>query len=426
MKNYIKIGAFAFILSASLMGDLNVSSQAIPGHPALPPNAPPSTTSSNQDRPSANFGGISINIDLGQVAKMLSREEIIPDMVANEAIFITSGNAEDAIRIANIANVTIIEAATLETVAKTAVTVKIGADDTTQNAIARLSQIAGVLWAQPNHIYQSYGVAKQTPRRFPLQFALHGFNGAVRTSGTIALIDTLVDTNHAALRGANISVTNFTTTRRAGTHGTAIAALLVGTNEIQGVAQGARILNLAAFEENRNGRGFAQTRNLAKALNAANLARPDVINLSFGGSEDRLLHELIDNAMRARGICVVAAAGNNGPNAAAPFPASFRPVLGVTAIDGSKNIYQNATHGPHVGFSALGVNILSAVPRGYAQVSGTSFAAAIVSGGMLQDKACNRDHDPVSAYYSASTSAKDIGPIGPDATFGFGLFWIGN
>lgn len=421
-KKYNRVAIITLALAASLIGALKVSSQAIPG-PVIVPHA---TKGPTQERPRSNFGGVSISIDLNQVAKMLSREETIPDMIPNEAIFVISGTSEDAIRISNLANVTIIEANTLETISKTAVTVKLRTNDTPQSAIARLAQIAGVLWAQPNHVYQSFGTAKQTSQRLPPQFALHGFGASVRTSGTIALIDTLVDTNHAALRGANIVVTNFTPTRRAGAHGTAIAGLLVGTNEVQGVAQGARILNFAAFEENRNGRGLGQTRNLAKALDAANRARPDVINLSFGGPEDRLLHELIDHAMRSRGICVVAAAGNNGPNAAPPFPASFRPVLGVTAIDAAMNIYPNATRGQHVGFSALGVNILSSVPRGYAQLSGTSFAAAIVSGGMLHDKACFSDHDPVSAYYSASTAAKDIGPSGPDAIFGFGLFWIGD
>src|SRR5690606_15290726 len=83
---------------------------------------------------------------------------------------------------------------------------------------------------------------------------------------------------------------------------------------------------------------------------------------------------------RERDIVLVAAAGNNGPGAPYGYPAAYDGVIAVTATDGKDQIMAQANRGPYVFVSAPGVDVLAPVGGGQDLVTGTSFAAAIVSG----------------------------------------------
>jgi subtilisin family serine protease len=105
-----------------------------------------------------------------------------------------------------------------------------------------------------------------------------------------------------------------------------------------------------------------------------------VVNLSFGGERDRLVLWLVDRAIDA-GLVVVAAAGNGGPDAAPVWPAAHAPVIAVGAIDARGAPWARSARGSHVLLAAPGVEVLSlSGPRGYGLFTGTSIAAAHVSG----------------------------------------------
>ncbi len=113
-----------------------------------------------------------------------------------------------------------------------------------------------------------------------------------------------------------------------------------------------------------------------------------VVNLSLGsiGACSRTFQEAVDE-LNAKGVTVVAAAGNGGNNTI-DMPANCRGVISVGASDNTgRRAFDSNTH-PRVTLSAPGTGILSLANDGtrapgaaaYGMTSGTSFAAPQVSG----------------------------------------------
>jgi hypothetical protein len=381
--------------------------------------------SQNQSKDGGSSGGlIAGGLSLGLAAlsarqKFEARDAALPEASATDVLFVLEDGAQSPAAIATAAGLTLVEAVRLDSIGLTMAVAALPKGDTVAAAIARLGGQSGVLWAQPNHVYQLLGESTSLPRRF----ALHRIPAAPPAAGTIALIDSSVAVSHEALRGASIREERFVASTTAGVHGTAIASLLVGTGQVPGIARGAQLVSFAAFEEQKKGPALSQTRLLAKALGAAIRLKPGVINLSFGGAEDRLLARLLDSA-QARAICVVAAAGNGGKTGSVPFPASHLSSLAVTAVDEKLRPYAYATPGERIDVAGVGVNLLAAAPKGYRAMSGTSFATAIVAGGLL--RSCTGALPATGLRGAAAATAQDLGAPGKDSIFGAGLFQAGQ
>lgn len=205
---------------------------------------------------------------------------------------------------------------------------------------------------------------------------------------TVAVIDTGVDTSHPELAARvfdDIDVSGFG--KSPDRHGTAIAGIIAAEsgNGIgsYGVAPGTKILAIKACEpENRTGissRCWSST--IAKALDKALMSGAAIINMSLGGPEDALVAKLLDKAAE-QGVLVVASAGNDGPDAPPPFPASHPTVMAITAVDANDKPYSQAVRGEFIDVAAPGVEIAVPAPgETYpSQLSGTSMATAYVSG----------------------------------------------
>ena len=352
-------------------------------------------------------------------APIMARDAVLEERSPDLVVFLTREPA-DPRALGRLAAVEVVEAAPLASLGLVMAVARLAAGDTPEAAAGRLEALPGVAWAQVDHRYQLMGAP-----RLPKALAMAGLDRdglAVPTSGTAAMIDTMIDAGHEVFAGGAVEQRTFAAPMSPAVHGTAVASLLVGRGGVGGAGQGARLLSLAAFRHAQpDGPALSQTRYLAKALDAAVAARPNVLNLSFGGSGDRLLAALLDRA-DAAGVCIVAAAGNGGPQGRAPFPASHPAVLGVTAVDERSRIYPHATPGPQVDVAALGVDLTVAAPGGYRRASGSSFAAAVVSGALLRTAACGRDRNPAVMRAAVLAGARDLGAPGPDATFGAGLF----
>lgn len=407
-----------------------VVAQAIPGYPhgspPTPNQDPPNRDSPPADRPKSRIGlnGLSISIQLGAKKALPPpqpayemRDSVIADFISDQVIFVLQGNATDAARVARLAGVTIIETTWLDQAGVTMVVAQLAPGDTPLASKARLERIAGVSWAQPNYQFQLLGRAA-----LPRRFALHKIPEAQpRVSGKIVMIDAPVDLTHENLAGANITQAMFGVVNSPALHGTAVAALLVGTGTYPGFSQGAQLTSLAAFGTSISGASLSRTSYLARAMNEAARLRPDVLNLSFGGPEDRLLGLVLD-AINKNGVCVSAAAGNGGPNGRVLFPATHPFSLAVTAVDERLDPYAFASQGDRVDIAGVGVGLSAAVPGGRRAVSGTSFATAVISGALLRMPACSGARTPNIMKEQVASFAQDLGAPGRDAIFGAGLF----
>lgn len=110
-----------------------------------------------------------------------------------------------------------------------------------------------------------------------------------------------------------------------------------------------------------------------------------VINMSFGTDDSALStaspkpHADVIRYALDRGCILIAASGNNGRETRY-WPAAFEGVIAVGACDNGRNPTGFSTRGAHVALSAPGERVLSCGLTGYAEVTGTSFAAPFVAG----------------------------------------------
>lgn len=281
-----------------------------------------------------------------------------------------------------------------------------------------LAQLAGdgrLAARVPNHIFalqQAAGIVNYAFERIALD--------ASEASGetvSVAVIDTALDPEHPALKGVVAgefdALPDMAVEDRG--HGTSISGLIAGQGPFHGMAPGARLLHARAFEG-----GISSTDVLLSALDWAAGEGAQIINMSFVGPENPLFAAACRNAM-ARGIVLVAAAGNNGPGAPFGYPAAYDGVIAVTATDVHDKLMGQANRGRYVDLSAPGVNVMAPIPGGTDVVTGTSFAAAIVSGAIANLMRAGAKQEPAALATLLARTAVDLGPPGRDEDFGDGL-----
>jgi len=155
-------------------------------------------------------------------------------------------------------------------------------------------------------------------------------------------------------------------------HGTFVSSLVALG------APGAKILPYRVLDDDGGGTAF----NLALALADAIARGVDVINLSLTYHERSIVVDLLLEEAAAKGIVVVAAAGNDGASKL-PFPATDSHVLAVTALsaDGAR-LANFANRGAKVITAATGEEVYGGLDQGaYGISSGTSLAAPFAAAG---------------------------------------------
>ena len=274
---------------------------------------------------------------------------------------------------------------------------------------------------QPNYVYGLSGSVQYAVTKMAIPKA----HKVARGHGVlVAVLDSGVDKKHPALAGAVEEEFNALGKVRGigDPHGTAVASVIAARKGMTGVAPEARVLSVRAFARfTRKERTTAETFHLAKGLDWAMSKGARIINMSFAGPRDALFQRVISEAAR-RGAVIVAAAGNRGPKAPPAYPAAYPDVIAVTATDAKDRLYRRSNRGDYIAVAAPGVDILTAGrKKGYGLRSGTSIAAAYVSGSialMMQDA----PHLPRSSITDRlALSARDLGPAGKDPSFGHGL-----
>ncbi len=248
---------------------------------------------------------------------------------------------------------------------------------------------------------------------------------------TIALLDTGVDPAQPDLTGSVITGPDFTKSGEKpgqpffGVHGTAMASLIVGhghgaggADGVLGVAPAARLLSVRVALD--DGDPLATEPGVTSGLPAAIAAGiryavssgAQVIDLPLdpGQSPSALVastapapapgtpptavqaaeqaaaggsaaEQAAVNFALSKGVVLVAPAGDNGTGTdAVNFPASYPGVISVGAFDSNVTKAPFTSHQSYVTLTAAGSGMTAATPTGYATVSTTAAASAVVAG----------------------------------------------
>lgn len=241
----------------------------------------------------------------------------------------------------------------------------------------------------------------------------------------IGLIDTGINPDHTAFDGSQLSVLNFESsdqTASGAQHGTAVAALLIGSREgrAHGLLPGAQLVSVDAFyTTGRDER--SDVFNLVLAMDQLATAGVSIINMSLAGPHNTLLERMVSDVSKDQ-ILIVSAAGNGGPRAAPVFPGAYEPVLTVTAVDASGRVYRRAGRGPHVDLAAPGVDVWTAASiRGVRSKTGTSFAVPFATAAAAVLMSAKPELTVAEVKSFLRDTALDLGESGPDEVFGAGL-----
>jgi thermitase len=245
------------------------------------------------------------------------------------------------------------------------------------------------------------------------------------TDVTIAVIDSGVDFQHPDLKGKVQSGCDFVNEdtdasddNGHGTHVSGIAAAIGNDNiGIAGVSWGAQILPVKVLD----GKGDGKIASVAAGIIWAADHGVQIINLSLGTtSYDLTLNKAIEYAVN-NGVLVVASAGNSGNNSLM-YPARFDGVIAVGSVTSTNQHSSFSNYGSKLDLVAPGENIYSSIPgNGYGWKTGTSMSAPFVSGlaAVLWGIPGNGRASRVEK--EMEQSAQDLGVLGWDSIYGYGL-----
>ena len=199
----------------------------------------------------------------------------------------------------------------------------------------------------------------------------------------VAVVDTGVDETHPDLVGvveARFDAIGGGQPVRSLDHGTAMTGAIAARGQVRGVAPSARILSARAFDTDGAGGALGSSETIIKAIDWSVRSGARVVNMSFAGPKDPALHEMLAAAAK-RGVVLVAAMGNAGPQSPPLYPGADENVIAITATDADDHVFPMANVGAWVAAAAPGVDVLLPAPNaGYSLETGTSVSAALASG----------------------------------------------
>lgn len=255
-------------------------------------------------------------------------------------------------------------------------------------------------------------------------------SGVKGANVSVAILDTGIDLDHSDLAPV-VAGPNFINSRKSSNddngHGSHVAGIIAARDNLigtVGVAPEATIVAVKVLDRKGNGSWSGVIAGLSWAINND----VDVVNMSLSGPYNPDMAAAVSLADQA-GIVIVGAAGNSG--GAVEYPAAFAETIAVSATDQNDNIASFSSRGNNLSLAAPGFGIRSTFKNdGYQTYSGTSMAAPHVAGAaalMLSQPVGTYDldsdstWDPNEARAKLQDRAEDIGLIGFDSLFGFGL-----
>ena len=232
----------------------------------------------------------------------------------------------------------------------------------------------------------------------------------------VGIVDTPLDAGAPGLAGVTVTSRDFTGGAPADAHGTAIAEILAGPGRLSDV----HLSHAAVVGAVPGAAPAAGVDDLVRALDW--LASQDVrlVNVSLAGPYNKILDRSI-LAAADRGMIIVAAAGNDGPDAPPRWPAASPAAVAVTAVDADLAPYRSAPRGGEVEPGAPGVDVYVPLAGGGRYLSGTSIAAPFVTALAAVGVGEGGLGSAATVRARLARDSRDLGEDGPDDTFGAGL-----
>ncbi len=357
----------------------------------------------------------------------VSDQRFVPHEVVTE--FAPGASAQAIDRLARRYNLVRVESRSFTLIGSAFYRWRIGGSRTVDDTVNALRHERLIASVEPNYVFtlQEQSIVPIVARGDPAQYVLgklevvaaHGL--ATGKHILVAVIDSEIDAQQPDLGGA--IVRSFDALRGAANphaHGTAMAGAIAAHGKLLGIAPDAELLAARAFDDApgaARGTSFA----IYKSLQWAADSGARVVNMSFAGPADPLLHRFLAAAYQ-RDMVLIAAAGNAGPGSAPLYPAADPDVIAVTATDSDDGLYKMANRGQYIALAAPGVEVLVIAPRrSYQITTGTSVAAAHVSGiaALLLERRASLT--PADVRRILMASARPLGSSSQSADFGAGL-----
>ena len=206
--------------------------------------------------------------------------------------------------------------------------------------------------------------------------ALDYYKLKAKSNINIAVVDSGINYNHELLKYRVVRTKMDFSTDNTGDemdkagHGTKVAGAIA-----KSTPSNVKLFAYKIFDKNLKGTSSGVVAALSYINQLKN--KPDIINCSFTtGGLGTVIDELVD-----MGVTVVASAGNDGKKVYKQ-PAIFDSVITVAATNQYGYAWSSSSYGSCVDISAPGVSVYTAnfpVNNSYAQFSGTSMAAPLVS-----------------------------------------------
>lgn len=343
--------------------------------------------------------------------------------------------------------------------------VKLSSGKRVRDAEREFEKRGDVVFAEPNYIAHAFMIPNDPFYKYQWHFdnAVYGGINAQKAwdlSGGVGVTVAVVDTgvayeNYSDSRGRYYKASDFggtafvsgydfvyndTHANDDNGHGTHVAGTVAQTTNnslgVAGVAFKAAIMPIKVLDKN----GSGTYANVAKGIKFAADKGAKVINLSLGGSSpSQTLLDAVSYAY-SKGSTVVAASGNDGKNVVA-YPAGYDQyvmAIGATRFDETLAYYSNfgssldlVAPGGDLGVDQNGDGYADGVLQqtfqgrtsnlGYYFFQGTSMATPHVSAVAALVIANGNATAPDEVRTILQQSAEDLGSLGRDDTYGWGL-----